>query len=539
MIRINQIKLPVTEGIDELKIKAAHILSARPESIVSLRVLRRSIEARRKEQLSYVYNAAVETADDAQIYREFCKSRNYRKYSPDVSYPYYEKVYFFPYKNAQQTSRPVVIGSGPAGLFCAYELAKAGYSPLIIERGSCIDERKRKVSDFWAGGPLDEESNVQFGEGGAGTFSDGKLNGGKADREGRSMEVLRLFHECGAREEILYDAMPHVGTDVLETVVRNIRQKITAAGGEFLFDTKAEDIIINDGRVEGVALSDGSVVNTSYVCLAIGHSARDTFKMLYDHGVHMEKKPFAVGLRIIHDQQLINDSQWGEGHPDSMGSAYYKLTCRTGSGRSVYSFCMCPGGYVVNASSQKGHTAVNGMSYLDRASGFANSAIVAAVSPDDLPDSGDVFPGMYFQQEIEKRAFEAAQGQIPVSSLGYLKGLADGDHIELPEAFKGKAQLCDIRNVLPGFLLKDIIEAIDFFDTRIKGFASDNALLCAVESRTSSPVRIVRDDSFQSNIKGLFPCGEGAGYAGGIMSAASDGIKTAEAIAKNMSDMLK
>ena len=500
-------------------------------------------------------------------YVKKCKDKNVSIIEP--------VVYRFPYENSDDLQftdkasdkRPVIIGAGPAGLFCGYMLARSGFKPLIIERGADVDKRTKVVEHFWETGELSEVTNVQFGEGGAGTFSDGKLNTLVKDKDGRGRAALKIFVENGAPEDILYDAKPHIGTDILREVVKNMRGKIIEWGGEVRFEAKVENIEISDnGNVSKLLvhyetkeaaskyISDFDVSNkdTEYIAcnkviLAIGHSARDTFYMLRDRKVEMNPKPFAVGFRVEHPQTLINFSQYGIAKPKALTPAPYKLTTTTQSGRGVYSFCMCPGGYVVNASSEKGRLAVNGMSYSKRDSKNANSAIIITVDPKDF-GGDDVLSGVEFQRRLEEKAYNIGSGKIPVEYYGDFKAAVNNESdagdksfdIELDKkentpCMRGDYVFSNVHEILPNDLNIAFVEGMEKFGRLIKGYNSDGALVSGVESRTSSPVRINRDDNGESvNVKGLYPCGEGAGYAGGIMSAAMDGMKIAEYVAKEI-----
>ncbi len=459
-------------------------------------------------------------------------------------------------KTCPYLSRPVIAGAGPAGLFCAYVLSLAGLRPIVLERGDPVDLRTRKVEAFFKGGELDPESNVQFGEGGAGTFSDGKLNSGIKDKEGRIAFVLESFVRFGAKDEIIYDAKPHLGTDALKDIIKNMRAFLTESGCEFRFGTKLCDIFIEDGdRVGGAAVSirEGSplmpvreeLLKTDILVLATGHSARDTLEMLCEKNITMEQKDFAMGLRVMHPQKLIDRAQYGEGLDASLPPADYKLSNITKDGSRVYSFCMCPGGYVVNSSSEQGRLCVNGMSLSDRGSDTANSAIVAAFSKEDF-GSKHPLAGMWLQRDIEKKAFERAEGRIPVQSFeGFRRAVRDcnndsKEQFSLPPlkgemCIRGEYKETDLSGIYDRKIELAIIESMEAFDRTIHGFAGKEAMFAGTETRTSSPVRIVRDkDTLMADIKGLYPCGEGAGYAGGIMSAAVDGIKVAERIIESM-----
>ena len=440
----------------------------------------------------------------------------------------------------------VIVGTGPAGLFCGYYLALHGYRPILLERGADVDTRKQNVEAFWRDGKLLPNSNVQFGEGGAGTFSDGKLNTLVKDKSGRNLEVLKTFVRFGAKESILYEAKPHIGTDVLSEVVKRMREEIIRLGGAVRFNCQMTDMLVEKDRITGVVINGQEKLACSQLVLAIGHSARDTFSMLYDKKLPMEAKAFAVGFRVEHSQELINISQYGLKQPGELGAAPYKVTAKTSVGRGVYSFCMCPGGYVVNASSEEGRLAVNGMSYSKRDGQNANSAIIVAVTPEDF-GSGHPLAGIEFQRRLEQKAFEAGRGKIPVQSYGDFKACVEGqagqaaqEPLErektsaklLPQC-RGDYEWADLTGILPEECNQAFVEGMESFERQIQGFASPETILSGVESRTSSPVRIIRDDKLQATIRGVYPCGEGAGYAGGITSAAMDGIRVAEVIASD------
>ena len=442
-----------------------------------------------------------------------------------------KKDYQFPLPGTEKLEHvPVIVGSGPAGLFCAWYLARAGYRPLVLERGQEAQKRKETVDRFWKDGVLDPDSNVQFGEGGAGTFSDGKLNTLVKDPNGRNHEVLKRFVEAGAPEEIVYQQKPHLGTDVLIGIVETMRHQIEEMGGSFRFETKVTDLCIENGHLTAVEVNNEEKIPADACVLALGHSARDTFDMLHRRGVYMEPKSFAVGLRMEHPQKMINYDLYGEEETEFLGAASYKVTHTCENGRGVYSFCMCPGGYVVNASSEQGMLAVNGMSYQARDSKNANSALIVTVTPEDFPEEGPL-GGIAFQRNLEKRAWEIGKGKIPVQLFGdyklHQKSSAFG---EIEPQMKGAYVLADVRSILPKEIGDSIEEGVLAFGRKLKGFDRNDAILSGVESRTSSPVRIVRNREGYSNIEGIYPCGEGAGYAGGITSAAMDGIKTAEFI---------
>ena len=523
MIRISQLKLPVEHSQEALLKKAAKTLRLAPEEIRELKIIKQSLDARKKPELYYSYTVDVKTEKEPAVV--------HKAKSPDVSLAQ-EKIYRFPSPGPEaMKSRPLIIGTGPAGLFCGLMLARHGYCPVLLERGEDVDSRKEKVDGFWSSGRLDGRSNVQFGEGGAGTFSDGKLNTLVKDPAGRGRLVLELFCEFGADPEILYQNKPHIGTDVLSGIVKNMRHEIIRLGGEVRFGCQATDFLIEDGRVRGVVTENGETIEARTVILAVGHSARDTFEILFKRGVPMEQKAFAVGLRIQHPQKMINLSQYGREEAGSLGAASYKLTKQTKSGRGVYSFCMCPGGYVVNASSEPGRLAVNGMSYHDRSGINANSALIVTVTPEDFPDRTPL-GGVEYQRRLEQLAFASAGGAIPVQLYEDFKtGRISSGLGEIEPEMRGAWAFANLREVLPETLSQPLMEGIDGFGRIIRGFDRADALLAGIESRTSSPIRIWREADMESQVRGLYPCGEGAGYAGGIMSAAMDGVKVAEAVA--------
>ena len=535
MIRITQVKLHIPHSDEALQKKVCRLLHIHPRDIKSFRVLRKSVDARKKPELFYTYTVEVHTDRDEEILKKAGNNNNISRAEA--------AVYHFPASGTETLAHPpVIVGSGPAGLFCAWMLAKHGYRPVVLERGEEASRRKLTVQRFWDGEALDPESNVQFGEGGAGTFSDGKLNTGVKDPSGRIRLVLELFHRAGAPEAILSDAKPHLGTDLLVRIVETMRHQIIEMGGTFHFRWKAEDLVIRQNGICAVRSGSGEEIPAEVLVLATGHSARDTYQMLSRKGLHMRMKPAAVGLRAEHPQEWLNLVRYGTGHPGSVGAADYKLTAQLPDGRGIYSFCMCPGGYVVNASSEPGMTAVNGMSYHGRDGKNANSAIVVTVSPDDyirlknyyaeedrrLPEA---LQGIGFVRELERRAYRAGNGAVPVQRFADFCADRTGGSGRWEPCIKGAWTYGNLCPVLPAELSGDIADGIRMFDRKLKGFADPDLLLSGVESRTSSPVRIDRDDLFQSNIRGIYPCGEGAGYAGGITSAAVDGIKIAEVIA--------
>ena len=524
MIRIQQLKVPLTYDEAFLQKEIAKKLKIKVSDIKDLRVRKQSLDARKKPNLYYVLTVDLSVSKEEHILK--------KKQNITVS-PVAEKPYQIPESGILSLShRPVIAGFGPAGLFCALILAKAGYRPLVLERGEDVEHRTAAVEKFWNTGILDTESNIQFGEGGAGTFSDGKLNTLVKDACGRNHYVLETFVKAGADPDILYVNKPHIGTDVLRTVIRNLREEIISLGGEVRFGCKVTDLLMKENKIYAVKINDTEELPCEVLILAIGHSARDTFSMLHGHKILMQPKSFAVGLRIEHPQSMINLSQYGQEEQKFLGAATYKVTRKLSNGRGVYSFCMCPGGYVVNASSEKDHLAVNGMSYRARDSRNANSAMIVTVTPEDFGHEG-VLGGIAFQRDLEKAAFQAGNGKVPVQLFGdFCENKLSTALGDVSPCIKGEYQLSNLREVLPDFLGTSLIEGVKGFERQIHGFARPDALFSGVESRTSSPVRIVRNEYFMSSLDGLYPCGEGAGYAGGITSAAMDGIKVAEAVIK-------
>ena len=542
MIRISQIKMPVVHSRQQLEDRIRHILSIHGDEKIQWTIVRKSLDARRKDQLQYIYTVDVTVSDEKKkAERAGKRGRGKNTYGAVLSLVTPE-TYSFPAPGKKKLNhRPVIIGSGPAGLFCGWMLAKHGYRPVILEQGDCAATRREKVNQFWESGKLDPDCNVQFGEGGAGTFSDGKLNTGVKDKNHRNQEVLRIFVRCGGPEEILYDAKPHLGTDHLVKIVSSMRKQIEEWGGEVRFRARMTELIWKKKEEEpvltGIKVAGGEVIETDLCILACGHSARGTFRMLTALPVLLEPKPFAVGLRIEHPQNMINECQYGPDAPGELGAAPYKLAQTLQNRRGVYSFCMCPGGYVVNAASEPEKIAVNGMSYHDRGSANANSAIVVSVHPEDFSafhQAGDpaVLDGIAFQRAMEAAAFRQGQGLVPVQRLEDFRKNRVGGIGTVNPVHKGGWNCANLRPVLPEYLAASLEEGVAAFDRKIHGFAMDDALFSGVESRTSSPIRITRDPhTFQSSLKGLYPCGEGAGYAGGITSAAMDGIRIAEAVA--------
>lgn len=524
MIRIRQIKINIEHNQKEHIInKIAKLLHISKVDIVSYNIVKQSLDARKKDNICYVYELDVQIENENGVLKKLS--------SKDIFATPIEKYNFPIHGNKKLKERPIIVGSGPAGLFCAYLLAENGYHPLIIERGEMIEQRIATVEEFWQTGNLKLNSNVQFGEGGAGTFSDGKLNTLVKDKYFRGKKAFEIFVENGAPTEIMYLNKPHIGTDVLRTVVKNIRNKIISMGGEFRYNTKLTDLKIQDNSIKEIEVNNNEVIPCNVLVLAIGHSARDTFRMLNEHHIKMSAKPFAVGLRVEHSQALINKSQYGVESNSLLPPATYKLTYTTKNNRGVYSFCMCPGGYVVNASSEEKHLVVNGMSNYKRDTKNANSAIVVTVTPKDF--GNEPLSGIAYQRKLEKLAYIKGNGQIPLQLYKDFKNDRTTTSLgKITPSIKGQYTFANLNEILPEYISESIKEAMTAFDKKINGYANEDTILLGVESRTSSPVRIERNENGLSNILGLYPCGEGSGYAGGITTAAIDGIKTAENIAK-------
>ena len=519
MIRLRDIVMPPEHSASQLQFEAARMLRLSASGIRSLRIVRRSVDARKKPDVKIIYtvDVAVEGSENKILKRAACKRASIAP------------VCFYrpPKRREPAALRPVVVGFGPAGMFAALILAMAGQKPLVLERGEDARARHEKVEAFFAEGKLDVRSNVQFGEGGAGTFSDGKLNTGVNNP--RIQWILEQFVAAGAGEDILYDAKPHVGTDVLLTVVQNIRRRILDLGGEVRFRTQVTGFETEGEQLTALLTDSGERIPCRQAVLAIGHSARDTFEMLEQMQVPMEPKPFAMGVRIEHSQSMVNIAQYGAENP-ALPPADYKLV-RHLDDHTVYTFCMCPGGYVVAAASEAGRVVTNGMSYADRGGENANAALLVTLNPSVFPYPGNL-GGMRWQREIEERAYNVSGSyRAPAQKVGdFLAGRTSTGAGQVQPTYRPGVAWCDLHDVLPRCITGALEEALPGLDGNLKGFASDDAVLTAPETRSSSPVRILRDGTRQSSVRGLYPCGEGAGYAGGIMSAAIDGIQTAEAI---------
>lgn len=518
MLRISNIKLSLEEDEKSLKNRIMH--KYKIKEIKKFRISKKSIDARKKDDVHYVYSVDIKTEND-------------KKYVGKNIQPVKNKKYLFP-KGHKKDKPVVIVGMGPAGLMCGLTLVRNGYKVIMLERGKCVEDRKKDVDLFWKTGTLNTDSNVQFGEGGAGTFSDGKLTTGISDF--RISYVLDEFYKHGAPEEILYLAKPHIGTDNLYKMVKNIRREIIDLGGDVRFLSALSELVIENDKITAVKVKspEGEYkIETNHVVLAIGHSARDTFEMLKAKNVPMEQKNFSIGARIEHSQEMINKSQYGE-NCKKLGAADYKIAVHLDNGRSAYTFCMCPGGFVVASASEAGGVVTNGMSYFDRDGDNANSALLVNVTPSDF-GSDDVLAGMYMQREIERKAFKAGGSNYnaPAQRVGSFLGKEETDGGILP-TYRPGVTWTQLDKVLPEFIIETMREAIVKMDKKLHGFADSNAVLTAPETRSSSPVRIVRNsETLQSEIAGLFPCGEGAGYAGGITSAAVDGVKAAEMVAKS------
>jgi uncharacterized FAD-dependent dehydrogenase len=530
MLRLTEIRLPLNHTEGSLKLAVLERLGIPAEDLLGYSIARSGHDARKPKAIVAVYTLDVEIKGEAAVLQRFAHDPHCIP-KPDTEY------HFVAQAPTDLESRPVVIGLGPAGLFAALILAQSGFKPIVLERGKAVRERTKDTFALWRQGVLNPESNAQFGEGGAGTFSDGKLHSQIKDPKHHGRKVLTEFVKAGAPPEILYVSKPHIGTFRLVGMVETMRNTIEALGGEIRFESRVDDFEIDNGQLRGVVFASGERIATEHVVLAIGHSARDTFQKLFDRGVYIEAKPFSIGFRIEHPQSLIDTCRFGKnaGNPQ-LGAADYKLVHHCSNGRSVYSFCMCPGGTVVAAASEPGRVVTNGMSQYSRNERNANSGIVVGITPEDYPDGP--LAGIAFQRQWEERAFEL--GGEDYSAPGQLVGdfLAGRPSTQLGSvmpSYTPGVHLCDLSTALPDYAVTAIREALPAFGKIIKGFAMNDTVLTAVETRTSSPIRIKRNEDYQSlNTRGLYPTGEGAGYAGGILSSAVDGIKVAEAVALSM-----
>lgn len=510
MIRIRNIKVDVkTNNLREMISK-----KIKTDNFTIQKILHKSIDARNKSNVFYVYDVLVNTNEKI-------------RFNEDILEPNFINNEIKVTGNKILLKPIIIIGFGPAGMFASYILSSLGYKVIVFERGKQVEEREKDVKEFWLNNKLNVNSNVLFGEGGAGTFSDGKLMTSIKDKECLISKVLEIFYDNGADEKILYENHPHIGTDKLTGIVRNMREKIILNGGEIHFESTLTNILIKDNKITGVVINNKDIYETDNLIIAIGHGAKDTFNMLYEKGVLIENKPFAVGIRIMHDQNMINENQYGK-YKDFLPPAEYKLTYQASTNRGVYSFCMCPGGFVVNSSSEYGYLSINGMSYSKRDSNISNSAIIVTVNNKDFGEGP--LDGIKYQENLEKKAYSLGNGKILVQTFKDYKDNVYNPKDLLNLKIKGNYTYVNINEVFPGYINTSLKEAITYFGKKIKGFDDDNVIIAAVESKTSSPVKFIRNENMESNIKGLYPIGEGSGYAGGITTSAIEGIKIAKII---------
>ena len=534
MLRLTELKLPLDHAKDALRPALCQRLGIADGELIDFTIFKRSYDARKKSAITLIYTLDFDVRDEPALLKNLADDRNVGP-RPDTSYKYVAQA------PAGLQTRPIVIGTGPCGLLAGLILAQMGFRPIILERGKAVRERTKDTWGLWRNNKLNPESNVQFGEGGAGTFSDGKLYSQIKDPQHHGRKVLEEFVKAGAPDEIMYVSKPHIGTFRLVKMVENMRATITDLGGEIRFGSKVERLVIEDHQVRGVVMADGETIATEHVVLAIGHSARDTFQALYDQGVYIEAKPFSIGFRVEHPQALIDHARFGPNAGNEiLGAADYKLVHHCANGRAAYSFCMCPGGQVVAATSEEGRVVTNGMSQYSRAERNANAALVVEVKPEDFPGDYRTNPlaGIEYQRQWESAAFIAGGSTYaaPAQRIGdFLAGRPSTALGEVDPSYQPGVHMTDLASCAPAYVIDALREAIPAFDKQIRGFAMADAILTGVETRTSSPIRIKRGTDYQSiNTRGLYPAGEGAGYAGGILSAGVDGIKVAEAVALSM-----
>ena len=540
MISLQQIQLPITHSDSELQEKIAKLLGLDFEEVKNFTITKRAIDSRKKRQMIYfVYSVTIELDDEEKILKSSTVKGNIKHHRIEIKEPY---IYELPKVSTKKfKARPIIVGTGPAGMFSALLLAKAGLKPLVIERGGDVDSRIKTVETFMNTGKLNSHSNIQFGEGGAGTFSDGKLN--TLITNPRIKYIFDEFVKAGAPDTILWDAKPHIGTDKIRDVAKNIRKQIIDLGGEVRFDTLLTDINIKDNKLVSIILDDKEEIKTNTLILAIGYSARDTYEMLFNRKIDIEQKPFSIGVRIEHSTEMINKAQYDKFYNNKkIGSAKYKLVSHSDDNRSVYTFCMCPGGYVMPSTTEEGYVVTNGMSEYAQDGKNSNSALLVNVNERDF-ESDHPLAGVEFQKKWEKKAFELGGNNFyaPVQLVGdFLDGVKSTKLNSIKPTYKPGVTPTSLDGCLPNFVINSLREALPKLDQKIHGFAHPDAVLTAIETRSSSPLRITRDkETMQSNIAGIFPAGEGAGYAGGIVSSAVDGLMVSEAIIASLSSRVE